>query len=367
MLNLGFKNKYKIVHLTPEIGKHMAGGICTFMNELYKNHDDDIGFIEIYPNGVGPINPNLYDDVNKDLLVLESRECNILGQINADVFVVHIWTLAEFISNSIIESRNIVYVIHSIPTTEPWNKMRPFENDITKRCFEHLCYASTAIICVSESEKNKLCTLYPKYEEKIHVIHNGINNTCDYYNNNYEQSRKIFGYIGRAEQRKGLYELIKDITKYDVKFKVATGQPDRVVIQKIIQYLDATNNFDKVDFLGWCGGARKDKFFKSIDALIIPSLYEPFGYIALEAMQYGIPIISSCNGGLKEILGENYRYLYNPYLKDDFDRVMDYFINDDNKIIKDQVAILKERLKNFTIEEMVKKYNTTLLSLKQIT
>lgn len=59
-------------------------------------------------------------------------------------------------------------------------------------------------------------------------------------------------------------------------------------------------------------GKKKRRIFGKIDALIIPSMYEPFGYVALEAMNYMVPVISSNNGGLDEILC-GYKYKYAPY------------------------------------------------------
>ena len=78
-------------------------------------------------------------------------------------------------------------------------------------------------------------------------------------------------------------------------------------------------------FCGWCVGERKEIFLNSLDALVIPSLYEPFGYVALEAMQRGLPVICSKNGGLDEIL-EGYKYKFNPYVEGELEKAIDEFI-----------------------------------------
>jgi glycosyltransferase involved in cell wall biosynthesis len=43
-------------------------------------------------------------------------------------------------------------------------------------------------------------------------------------------------------------------------------------------------------------------FWGAVDVAVVPSLYEPFGLVALEALACGIPVIASAVGGLKEIV-----------------------------------------------------------------
>ena len=93
------------------------------------------------------------------------------------------------------------------------------------------------------------------------------------------------------------------------------------------------------------------------DALIIPSLYEPFGYVALEAMQRGLPVICSKNGGLDEIL-EGYKYMFDPYVEGELEEQLEQFKRDSNEEIEVQQKILLKNLERFSSVIMVRNYET---------
>lgn len=59
---------------------------------------------------------------------------------------------------------------------------------------------------------------------------------------------------------------------------------------------------DHVHFLGWRSDARS--LFAAFDVLLMPSLWEGFGLVALEAMAAYIPVIASCAGALAEIVAD---------------------------------------------------------------
>jgi glycosyltransferase involved in cell wall biosynthesis len=57
-----------------------------------------------------------------------------------------------------------------------------------------------------------------------------------------------------------------------------------------------------------CGGAlprsAMPAFWGAVDVAVVPSLYEPFGLVALEALACGVPVIASAVGGLREIVAD---------------------------------------------------------------
>jgi glycogen synthase len=60
-------------------------------------------------------------------------------------------------------------------------------------------------------------------------------------------------------------------------------------------------------FLGWIGDDALHSLYRIADLCVVPSLYEPFGFVALEAMASGCPCIVADTGGLREVVPEGER------------------------------------------------------------
>jgi glycosyltransferase involved in cell wall biosynthesis len=63
-----------------------------------------------------------------------------------------------------------------------------------------------------------------------------------------------------------------------------------------------------------------------LDAVIVPSVYESFGYVAAEALACGVPVLASRTGGLAEILDENCTIFFNPNAPDEIAQALSRFI-----------------------------------------
>lgn len=357
MFNLNYSNDYKVVHINNELGNCVVGGAGTYMNELYRYRRPDTGFIYM-SLGAPTDDYNISDFMEqKDILIMNRTEAHKLKEIKCEVLVIQFYEFAPLLDDDVIKDKKVVYVIHSVPTPEPPPTWDPFggNNDIRLK-FEKLCDIANVLVCVSEAERQKLISIYPQYEDKIIVVYNGITySNSRKINKNYTKSRQIFGYIGRTDYRKGILECIKALSGINAKLRLACPKNDDAYVEKILTYVEGAHMQERVEFCGWCVGARKENFLDSLDALIIPSLYEPFGYIALEAMQRGLPVICSRNGGLEEIL-EGYKYMFNPYMEGQLEKQIELFMNDSNEEVEKQQAILMKNLERFSASKMIKKY-----------
>jgi len=114
-----------------------------------------------------------------------------------------------------------------------------------------------------------------------------------------EKRSDIIAYIGRFEYEKGIINFIKaiDMIRFnDIKI-IIIG--DGSLRKEIINHVQ---NKDNIALYGWLGETELFDLLRDIKILIIPSLYEIGPWIALEAISYKVPIISTNTGIISDIL-----------------------------------------------------------------
>ena len=115
--------------------------------------------------------------------------------------------------------------------------------------------------------------------------------------------------IGRLVYEKGFQLALEALPGVierlgDVRFLVAgSGTHEAELRRQATELgLDAHGTF-----LGWIGDDVLHSLYRIADLCVVPSLYEPFGLVALEAMASGCPCIVADTGGLREIVPEDER------------------------------------------------------------
>jgi D-inositol-3-phosphate glycosyltransferase len=100
-----------------------------------------------------------------------------------------------------------------------------------------------------------------------------------------------------------LYERTEDTLKAQLRLVIVGGcQPgqadadERSRIEALVAELGIANH---TTFVGQVGHDRLPLYYTAADVCVIPSHYEPFGLVAIEAMACGTPVIASNVGGLK--------------------------------------------------------------------
>ncbi|MFD2670543.1 glycosyltransferase family 4 protein [Marinicrinis sediminis] len=358
MIQMNFQKHYQIIHFTNEIGKNRFGGVGTYINEWYAAKENNIGFVYLYDSMKSDI--YIDDFPGKDhILAIPLERIKKINDISFDIGVIHYYGMQTLLDEDIFLHKRLVYVIHCIPSTEPYNLEDPFGKSDIHQDFQRMCEKADLIICVSSDSKNKLIQIFPQFKEKTHVIYNGLNQTTPSTTTDSETvyHRKKFGYIGRLEYRKGLMECLTSVKDKDVELYIACGNDDPFYLSGVLDYIEGANMLNRVHFLGLCQGERKWTMLREMDAIIIPSLYESFGYVLLEAMFARVPVICTSIGGIKEILGD-YKYQFNPYIRGDLQACISSFQEDKNSEITTQLDNLVSRTDLFTTPIMIEKYKT---------
>ncbi|MBE9008689.1 glycosyltransferase family 1 protein [Pseudanabaenaceae cyanobacterium LEGE 13415] len=118
-------------------------------------------------------------------------------------------------------------------------------------------------------------------------------------------------YVGRFDPRKGIetlvrsFELIKRNAADSSNLRLmvvggsASDKSDGQERQRIEQLVNELGIAENVIFAGRVGHDRLPLYYTAADVCAIPSHYEPFGLVAIEAMACGTPVVASDVGGLK--------------------------------------------------------------------
>ena len=170
----------------------------------------------------------------------------------------------------------------------------------------------------------------------------------------------IFGIVANVLPHKGikfflsLIKSIKDMDLKDWEIHWVGGDPQSIV-NDLRKEVFSLNLQSKVFFDGFVN--NMDDFYESIDCLIHPAQYEPFGIAMIEAMSHGIPVISTKTSGGMEILGDvdDGRWLVD---LDDFTgmlRRMSVLMKNQAVYQKVSLLVFDKFMENYTIEISMKK------------
>jgi UDP-glucose:(heptosyl)LPS alpha-1,3-glucosyltransferase len=153
--------------------------------------------------------------------------------------------------------------------------------------------------------KNEILSHYSTLPAKIEIVHNGVE--WEEWQSAFETSfnqPKVepfhFLFIGNDYKRKGLLFLLQglDLLK-NVDFRLTViGKEKNLLFFK--EWVTKRGLKEKVEFLG--AQSSTLPFYQAADALVIPSIYDPFANVTIEALAMGLFVVSSPYNGGKEVL-----------------------------------------------------------------
>jgi glycosyltransferase involved in cell wall biosynthesis len=153
--------------------------------------------------------------------------------------------------------------------------------------------------------------------EKTDVVHNGLSlermrSHCEDFDKaalrqKYaEQDEAVVYYVGRITYEKGIYLLLNAAPQIlaamsdRVKFVIiGTGDAYSILLQRQAWNLGIHH---KVTFTGFMSDRDLSKLQAIASCAVFPSLYEPFGIVALESFAAGVPVVVSDTGGMPEVV-----------------------------------------------------------------
>lgn len=175
-----------------------------------------------------------------------------------------------------------------------------------------LTYEAWRVVVNSGYMKSEVLRLFNLPEDKVRLIPNGVDlhkfdgfERDKAFREEYAgDNEKIVFFVGRLVNEKGAHVLIDAIPKvlarcYNVKFVIAGRGPQLDYLRVKADELEVAH---KVYFTGYISDDSLLSLYKCADIAVFPSLYEPFGIVALEGMVAGLPVVVSDTGGMDELV-----------------------------------------------------------------
>ncbi|MGZ4164548.1 MAG: glycosyltransferase family 4 protein, partial [Tumebacillaceae bacterium] len=230
-----------------------------------------------------------------------------------DVVHAHDWLVAE--SGQLLAEMGQCPLVATIHATEH-GRNHGLYSELQRRIAHiewKLAYEAREVIVCSQYMREEMRTVYGVPEWKQHVLPNGVDLTelergleslpLQAERAAQTESATVF-FVGRLVPEKGVQVLLEAAPAVlqacpDTRFCIAGKGPMRDTLGRMVEELGIAS---AVEFLGFVTDEERNRWIKRADVAVFPSLYEPFGIVALEAMGLGTATVVSRTGGLAEIV-----------------------------------------------------------------
>jgi len=164
--------------------------------------------------------------------------------------------------------------------------------------------AADRVVAVSNYTADLVAREYGVPPERLRIVHNAIDAKEAVGRWTVEEGDPLVLFAGRITWQKGPGYFVEAAARVaaeraDVKFVVA-GSGDRM--SAMMEQAAAAGLTERFLFTGFLPPAELDRLYARADVYVMPSVSEPFGLTALEALQQGTPVIISKSAGVSEVV-----------------------------------------------------------------
>ncbi len=295
----------KVLHL----GEYARGGLATYINELlvYQAKVPEITDLNLLlasrsagaKFAIGPEHIYYYDfsrKISQALSAIIQIRKRIL-KLQPDIIHIHS-SYAGFLVRAAYffspKRPKIIYCAHG------WSfnmEISPYKKKLLAQIEKTLSWKTDLIINISRFEHDSACANKLPIEKMI-LVHSGVRPSQEAAEPALSLDKDYINllFVGRFDRPKGLDILLRFFVKYE--------------LDNIKLYLLGESVLDNCEInippgvvnLGWVDQEEMDSYYLSFDVVIMPSRWEGFGLVAIEAMRNGKPVIASNRGSLPEIV-----------------------------------------------------------------
>lgn len=294
----------KILH----VGEYASGGVATYLNTLlngFKDYNDIENYLLISEYK----SEKKWNITNSNVIYYKYKRSvfnifsaikqihDVIKRIEPDIIHVHSSWAGLFVRLPYILKKRRVKIIY---TAHGWSFIRDISNKkkfIYANIEKILLMVTDKVVNISKYEQNKAVE-YGLNKNKMIMIYNGVPDVI--HQENFSQSDKInLLFVGRLDKTKGIDILLDSYKEIDNKnlhlFIIGESILDNIKIK----------SSNDITYLGWIDNKELDKYYQFCDVVVMPSRWEGFGLVAVEAMKNSKPLIVSNRGALPELVKQD--------------------------------------------------------------
>ncbi|GGE27353.1 hypothetical protein GCM10011571_31960 [Marinithermofilum abyssi] len=247
-----------------------------------------------------------------NLMMVDACNMLIKDGLRFDLVHAHDWLVGQ--AAKTIKHRFGIPLVATIHATEH-GRNQGIHSDLQRKIHHRewsLTYEAQRVILCSNYMKQEVEQYFQLPADKLDVIPNGVDpdqlvllhagdGSLEPFAMEHE---RIILFVGRLVQEKGVQTLLdaapsilKDFP--EAKFVIVGKGPMKPELESQARSLGLG---DKVLFTGFISDEERNRLLATATVAVFPSLYEPFGIVALEAMAAGIPVVVSDVGGLADVV-----------------------------------------------------------------
>ncbi|MDX1620508.1 MAG: glycosyltransferase family 4 protein [Nitriliruptorales bacterium] len=287
-----------------------------------------------------------FDDLVPWVLAFNNRvqavATQLCGQYDFDIVHAHDWLVA-YAAAGIKQSHGLplVATIHATEYGRHQGYLPGTMNKLIHQVEWWLTYEARRVITCSAYMRREAEEIFLLPPEKVDVVPNGVavrdfqlpeDEVTEYRSTLVGPRTKMVLFAGRLEYEKGVQTVLQALQQVraevgPTKFFVAGIGTYSDELRRQARELKLTNH---VRFTGFLEDHDLRLHYAAADVAVAPSIYEPFGLVAVEAMACGTPVVVGDTGGLREIVSGGHGLAFTPQDDDHLAEVLTRVLTDED-------------------------------------
>lgn len=228
------------------------------------------------------------------------------------------------------------------------------------------------IIVISQSTKRDVVEKFGISDEKVSIAFPGFKMPSDDRQMSFVRkdifdlsNKNYLLYVGTIEPRKNLINVIKafNIIKEDYPaYQLVLAGKLGWNYSKILKKISTSKYHDSIHQIGYISNDEKTCLYRNAKAFLFPSYYEGFGIPVIEAISFGLPVLTTNNSSLTEAAGPSEFYIENPDDYNEIAKVMKQILSTPRCELQKRNADSKNYINNFSWESFSKTIYRVIIS-----